>query len=245
MKIRNRNLIRFAAWLIAQPFRWLSRSIRIEITCETPGTDISDLDVEQQFIYCLWHDQILFPILRSAQVRSLFKQRRVVALVSQHQDGSILTDFMQQIGIHAVRGSSSRGGSQAMRQLIAEAAGSSIFITPDGPRGPRRQIKQGILFLSAQTARPIVPLGVACSRVWDFQGNWTNLLVPRPFTRMVIHAGEPISVPETSDREQLELYRIAVEQEMQRVEALAQQSIAGLPPADTTSTTPTTHRRAA
>jgi lysophospholipid acyltransferase (LPLAT)-like uncharacterized protein len=229
VKIRNRTLIRFAAWLASRPFIALSKLLRMEIQCETSGTDISEPDAEQQFVYCLWHDQILFPLLRSAQVRSLLKTRRCVALVSQHQDGSVLTDFMENVGIHSVRGSSSRGGPQAMRQLIAEAEGSSIFITPDGPRGPRRHVKQGIVFLAAQTGRPIVPLGVACTRTWDFQGNWTNLLVPRPFSRLRIHAGNPITVPEQADRETLEQFRSLVESEMVRVEELARASL-GLPP---------------
>lgn len=244
MKIRNRALIRFAAWLASLPFVALSRLLRMEIRCETSGTDISDPDATQQFVYCLWHDQILFPLLRSAQVKSLLRTRRCVALVSQHQDGSILTDFMENVGIHSVRGSSSRGGSQAMRQLIKEAEGSSIFITPDGPRGPRRHVKQGIVFLAAQTGRPIVPLGVACTKVWDFQGNWTNLIVPRPFSRLRIIAGQPIAVPEGADRETLEKFRAQVESEMIRVEELARAEL-GLPSEAPQDFGPTSQRTAA
>jgi len=228
VKIRNRTLIRFAAWVAALPFKALSRLIRIDIRCESPGTNISDPDATQQFVYALWHDQILFPLLRSAQVKSLLRTRRCVALVSRHQDGLILTDFMENVGIHSVNGSSSRGGAQAMRQLIKEADGSSIFITPDGPRGPRRQVKQGIVFLAAQTGRPIVPLGVACSRTWNFQGNWTNLVVPRPFTKLLIQAGKPIFIPENADRELLEKFRLQVESEMARVERIARTEL-GLP----------------
>lgn len=228
VKIRNRTLIRFAAWVASLPFIALSRLIRIEIRCESPGTDISDPDAAQQFVYALWHDQILFPLLRSAQIKKLLKTRRCVALVSRHQDGLILTDFMENFGIHSVNGSSSRGGTQAMRQLILEAEGSSIFITPDGPRGPRRQIKHGILFLASQTGRPIVPLGVACARTWDFQGNWTNLVVPRPFTRLLIQAGKPISIPEDADRADLDQFRLLVESEMVRVENIARIEL-GLP----------------
>lgn len=244
MKIRNRTLIRFAAWLASRPFIALSRMLRIEISCETPGTDISDPDATQQFIYCLWHDQILFPLLRSAQIKSLLRTRRCVALVSRHQDGLILTDFMENVGIHSVNGSSSRGGSQAMRQLITEAEGSSIFITPDGPRGPRREVKQGIVFLAAQTGRPIVPLGVACTKTWNFQGNWTNLVVPRPFTRLFIQGGRPITVPEGADRETLEQYRLQVEAEMARVERIARMEL-GLPVDELSETATLPQRRAA
>ncbi|MCA9096415.1 MAG: hypothetical protein KDA68_23205, partial [Planctomycetaceae bacterium] len=102
------------------------------------------------------------------------------------------------------------------------------FITPDGPRGPRRQVKQGIVFLAAQTGRPIVPLGVACSRTWNFQGNWTNLVVPRPFTKLIIQAGKPIFIPENADRELLEKFRLQVESEMARVERIARTEL-GLP----------------
>jgi len=108
-----------------------------------------------------------------------------------------------------------------MRQLIQEAEGSSVFITPDGPRGPRRHVKQGILFLSSQTSRPILPLGVACSSHWDFQGNWTNLIVPRPLSRIVIYAGSPISVPEDASRETLDAFQTQVESAMVQAEQAA------------------------
>ncbi|MFO1022574.1 MAG: lysophospholipid acyltransferase family protein [Planctomycetales bacterium] len=218
MKIRNPFLIKAAATIVAQPFIWLSHMADIRVFCEEPHINMTEADCGRQYLYALWHDEILLPVLRCARGGETLSQRRISALVSKHQDGSILSDFMNLFHIDAIRGSTSRGGAEALRQLIEEAQGRSIFITPDGPRGPRHVLKPGIIFLASQTGIPIVPIASVCPHSWDLKGNWTSLIVPKPFAKITILLGSPITIPPDLSREALEEQRLHVEREMERVQ---------------------------
>lgn len=229
MKIRSPFLIKTAANIAAQPFLWLSRSAEIVVVFEQPHTNMSEADCQRQYLYSLWHDHILLAVMRCARGGETLAKRRISALVSQHQDGSMLADFMRNFHIDAVRGSTSRGGAEALRKLISEAEGRSIFITPDGPRGPRRVLKQGIVFLASQTGIPIIPFACVCNRAWDLKGSWTNIIVPKPFSKIVAVGGTPISIPPDLGRESLDQFRQLVEREMTRVENKAQAILQGMP----------------
>src|SRR6185369_6171521 len=111
------------------------------------------------------------------------------------QDGSYLTEFMRHVGIRGVRGSTNHGGDQALRELMRATSDCHVFITPDGPRGPRRVLKEGIVFLASRTGRSIVPCASGCTRAWSFQGRWTDLTLPKPFSRAIYVLGPPIHVP--------------------------------------------------
>lgn len=221
MKIRSPFLIKTAATIAAQPFLWLSHSAEITVIFEQPRTNMSEPDCDRQFLYSLWHDHILLAVMRCARGGEALAKRRISALVSQHQDGSMLADFMRHFHIDAVRGSTSRGGAEALRKLMSEAEGRSIFITPDGPRGPRRVLKQGIIFLASQTGIPIIPFACTCNRAWDLKGSWTNIIVPKPFSKITAVGGTPVSIPPNLSRESLEHFRQLVEREMIRVEEKA------------------------
>ena len=112
MKIRNRYLTKFAGWLIATIFRWLSRTLRLRGLVEVDFTDCS-VETRRGYIYALWHDSILIPLARQSLERP-----NVAALVSRHQDGAYLAEFMHYIGIRSIRGSTARGGDQALRELM-------------------------------------------------------------------------------------------------------------------------------
>ena len=87
-----------------------------------------------------------------------------------------------------------------MRRLIQEAEGKHIVITPDGPRGPRREMSAGIVFLASQSGRAIVPTAFTCERGWRFGTGWTDLLVPKPFSKVHLLTGEPIHIaPDLAD----------------------------------------------
>ena len=86
-----------------------------------------------------------------------------------------------------------------MRQLIREAEGNHIVMTPDGPRGPRRELSPGIVFLASHSGRAIVPSAFTCERGWRFGVGWTDLLVPKPFSKVHLLTGEPIHIPPDAD----------------------------------------------
>jgi lysophospholipid acyltransferase (LPLAT)-like uncharacterized protein len=151
------------------------------------------------------------------------RPKNMAGLVSGHQDGSYLAEAMKLVHITPVRGSSKRGGSRAMGELLKRAGQYHIAITPDGPRGPRRKMKTGIVFLASHSGRAIIPTACACRRGWRIRGNWTDMMIPWPFTEIYGIGGPPFFVPPGIEREELERYAARLEQEMQRVEALVTQ----------------------
>src|SRR5579859_2718765 len=108
MRIRSQFLTKFVGWLAATVFRALSRSLRFREICEADGIDPSVV-TRQGYIYALWHDSILVPLAKKT-----LSGTNVAALVSRHQDGAYLAEFMRYCRIRSVRGSTARGGDQAL-----------------------------------------------------------------------------------------------------------------------------------
>lgn len=212
MRIRSQFLTKLFGWTAALVFRALSRSLRIRGICEANGTDPS-FPTRQGFVYALWHDSILVPLAKKS-----LSHAKVAALVSRHQDGAYLAEFMRYCRIRSVRGSTARGGDQALRELMQVEDDWNIFITPDGPRGPHHVTKSGPVYLASRTGRPIVPAVSHCENAWHVRGSWTGLVVPKPFSRCWYLLGEPLSIPADLSRDQIEMHTARVQAEMERLE---------------------------
>jgi lysophospholipid acyltransferase (LPLAT)-like uncharacterized protein len=130
----------------------------------------------------------------------------LTALVSQHRDGEWVNQVGQALGINIVRGSTSRGGSQAIRLLKRNSRFSSIVFTPDGPRGPRRQMAAGPVFLASLLQMPIVPVGAGFENPWRLR-TWDRFVLPRPFTRARMIFGPKIYLPRKMKRTAMETSR--------------------------------------
>jgi hypothetical protein len=154
------------------------------------------------------------------------RHRNSAALISQHADGSFVTDVLRTVGMSAVRGSTNRGGARAIRQLISTTLDQHVVITPDGPRGPRRRMSLGIVFLASQTGRCIVPTAFSATTSWRIPGNWTDLIIPRPFARVFLLAGRPVRVPRSIGRTAMERYAAVVQGEMDRLDGVATELVA-------------------
>jgi lysophospholipid acyltransferase (LPLAT)-like uncharacterized protein len=142
----------------------------------------------RRFIYAFWHQR---------QVYFTWAHRGVGAavLVSRSKDGEMIAETMRLSDIGAVRGSSSRGGAAAVRQLMETlASGLDIGITPDGPKGPAREVKDGVIFLAQKLGAPILPLSNALSNKLEFKKAWDRFQVPLPFGRAAVVYAEPIEV---------------------------------------------------
>lgn len=121
-------------------------------------------------------------------------------LVSKSKDGELIARTMELSRIGACRGSSSRGGAAAAREMMASiAAGRDLGITPDGPRGPAREVKDGVLFLAQKLSIPIVPITNALSRRLQLERAWDKFQVPLPFGRAAVFIGAPIEVKPDDD----------------------------------------------
>lgn len=133
-------------------------------------------------------------------------------LTSYSYDGELAARLVRHFDIWAARGSSSRGGSNALVQLERVLAeGVSVGITVDGPRGPRRAVKPGVAILSLRTGAPIVPVAFGAQRVWTLR-SWDRMIVGKPFSRTSFLCGEPIEPPPDASPENVEALRQKVEQ---------------------------------
>lgn len=216
MKIRSVWLTRFVGWFAATVAKLLFRTYRFTRHYEAAGVDPSFF-TSRMYAYSLWHNEIFYLLSRLY----VAPPAPCSALVSRHQDGSYLVEFMRHMHVHGVRGSSNHGGDKALRELVRAAECSHIFITPDGPRGPHHQVKEGIVFLASQTGLPIVPVGGWTSRCWRIKGSWTDQIIPKPFARVHCILGQPIVIPPGLDRAGIAEWTARVQAEMDRLHDLA------------------------
>lgn len=148
------------------------------------------------FLLAMWHSRILLlDFLRPTG-------RSVITLISGHRDGKLISKiaYLGSLGeIRTVTGSSSKGGTSAIRQLVRHAReGRTLFITPDGPRGPSMQAQRGVIEIARLTGLPILPASVSVSRRTLLR-SWDRMVIPRPFPRAAIRWGEPIHVDRKAD----------------------------------------------
>lgn len=176
---------------------WLIfRTLRLHVKTYQPGTNPYDSSISERFLYCVWHDSAVIPTFAG-------KHRCTTALTSQHADGSFVAEVLKLNRISSIRGSTNRISTGAIRDLISQAETMHVVITPDGPRGPSRRMSIGIAFIASKTGRAIVPTAYACSRCWKWKGSWSGLIIPKPFSKVVLLAGTPIYVAADSTTAQL------------------------------------------
>jgi lysophospholipid acyltransferase (LPLAT)-like uncharacterized protein len=141
--------------------------------------------IKGNVIYAFWHGRLL-------PLSYLHRNQGVNVLVSTHQDGEYITRVIHGLGFETSRGSSTRGGTAALRDLMATASrGTDLAITPDGPRGPREQCQPGLAFLARKLGLPVVPVGI-CFRPSLRLKSWDRFMIPLPFAGGIEIFGEPI-----------------------------------------------------
>jgi lysophospholipid acyltransferase (LPLAT)-like uncharacterized protein len=154
-------------------------------------------------IYVFWHEYILLPLHMRGNCN-------LTMLLSKHRDADILYRLAYHMGFQCVRGSTYGGGAEALLELSRRGQHMHMAITPDGPRGPRRRLAQGAIFLASRLQLPIVPFGMGLDRPWRTP-TWDQFAVPRPGSRARAVVGPEIVIPPGLDRAELELRRRGVE----------------------------------
>jgi lysophospholipid acyltransferase (LPLAT)-like uncharacterized protein len=157
------------------------------------------LRAEGPWLVAMWHGRMLALMpLRWHRARGL------CVLVSPSDDGNLATRALRHFGYRVVRGSLSRGGARAMREMtLLLGAGERLVLTPDGPRGPRHTMNGGVAWLARETGAAILPLGIACDRAWRLR-SWDRFTIPKPFARVVVSYGDPMRVSADCDDATLE-----------------------------------------
>lgn len=210
---------RCLAWLAVAAARGLFATVRRELHYADPARSPYAPVSETTCIYSVWHDSLLMPLF-------LGRQPATKALVGRHQDGTFLANSLAALGISSVRGSSSKGGAQAVRQLLDETQNCHIVVTPDGPRGPRRTMKDGIAYLASRTGKLVVPTAFACTSAWSWGAGWTDLVVPKPGSTVIALGGEGILIPPDAGRSELEQFTLQIQTQMDRLNTQAAELVA-------------------
>jgi lysophospholipid acyltransferase (LPLAT)-like uncharacterized protein len=161
------------------------------------------LDVGGPRIYIFWHENILIPLYLRGHCN-------LAMLLSQHEDAEILARIAYHLGFDCVRGSTYRGGARAIWELTERSEHQHLTLTPDGPRGPRRKMAQGPIYLASRLQLPLVPMGFGYDRPWR-ANSWDRFAVPRPFSRARAVIGPPLLLPPNLDRSGMEMCRARVE----------------------------------
>lgn len=203
---RHRALGRAAGVLIDA----LMASTRFEVQRGEILEELQDRD--QPVIFVLWHGRLL-------PLTYYHRARGIVAMVSRSGDGEYITGVLDHWGYDTVRGSSSRGGTAALRELVRHGrVGRSLAVTPDGPRGPRQTMKPGALIASQLTGLPLLPLAAGTRRAW-WTRSWDRFLVPKPFATIHVAYGEPVHVPRKADPAEIERLARVVESQLNQLVA--------------------------
>ena len=147
-------------------------------------------------------------------------------LTSYSFDGELAARIVLCFGMAAVRGSSSRGGGEGLRQLVraCELGVALAGFTLDGPRGPRRTAKAGVAVLAARTGRKILPLAFSAAPCWRLR-SWDRFPVPYPFARIYARYGEPIDPPHDESPEEIERVRLATEEALNNLHDLTDREL--------------------
>lgn len=171
---------------IAQPARWCATALastwRMDIVGEQHVAALREAG--EPFVFTLWHDSLFAPLWhRRGQGISL--------LVSRSRDATTLASAARRWGYGVVEGSSTNGAVPGLRGLVRVLRSAGIgAVTPDGPRGPARLAKPGVLRAARLAGAALVPVGMAASREWRV-ASWDRFRIPQPFARVRIAYGEP------------------------------------------------------
>jgi lysophospholipid acyltransferase (LPLAT)-like uncharacterized protein len=190
-------------------------SLRLRVHFDDQRSDPDHPHCPGPMIHAFWHENLLF--LASIPVRAELR-----VMISHHGDGELIAQVVRHLGLKTVRGSTTRGGVAAMLEMLEHAERQvHLAVTPDGPRGPRRHVQLGVIYLASRTGMPIVPYGMAYDHAWRAQ-SWDRMAVPWPFSRVAGVAGALLHVPADLDRAGQLFFARRLQERLDQAEQTAQ-----------------------
>ena len=165
----------------------------------------------RKFILAFWHSRILL-------ISYCHEGLDAAIMVSRSDDGEIIARIIEKQGHEAVRGSTRKGGMQALNQIVRKLKERSRpgVIIPDGPQGPRYRVQPGVILLAKKTGYPIIPVTYSARKIKVF-GSWDRFILPYPFTSCRMIYGKPMVVPRDVDAEGEQAYRIEMETALRQI----------------------------
>lgn len=215
MKIQHPLLIATIGCVGSRLIRSLGKTWDYHFRYEDPSVDPEVARrTGQRYIYAFFHEVMLFPAY-------YWNWPSMNILISDHRDGEMITQVVKRLGFGVVRGSTSRNGARALREMTTGIQAGNLCVTPDGPRGPRRHVHQGIAYLASRTGLPVVGTGMAFKDSWRAK-SWDRFCVPKPYSKAACVTPAPVFIPRDADRDALEAGRAEIERRMQAATAEAE-----------------------
>jgi hypothetical protein len=208
-KISNLATNKFVSKLLFWLVRCYCATLRLKVVNEKQW--LNDLDRGARVLLCAWHQQFFSAIRHFKE----YEKYHPSLMISQSRDGEIIANIAGQSGWHAVRGSSSRDGGRALKEMAArlQQYGLAGHIL-DGPQGPAGQVKPGIITLAHAAKAVVVPFYVQPEKAWYFD-SWDKFMLPKPFSRVTMTFGEKIKLPPLQGEADFESQRLMIQKIMQ------------------------------
>jgi len=176
------------------------------------------------YVHAFYHDQLL---MMTYSYLGRQHGRRLVVLSSRHRDGEYVSRTLERLGHQMVRGSTGRGGVAGLKEIIRHLRdGRDVAFATDGPRGPRHQVQMGAVEAARLGRAPLVPVALGVSKKKTLR-SWDAFQIPIPFAKAVLIYGDPIEVPFDADRRAMELKRLALQEELDRLTGEAERLARG------------------
>lgn len=211
--------LKWSLAILARVLTWI-----VKLWFGTVRVEVIDKEIYEQYftdsrttgnvVAGAWHRNAIFFFYHFKKLNN------ACTLISRSKDGDFTARVAEIFGYDVIRGSSSRGGREALEEMVdyMKQEPAKICGTPmDGPRGPARVMKKGMLVLAMQTGSWFVPMACSGSRVITFHKAWDKTIIPKPFSKMYLAFGTPIKIPEDISKESLEEIRKEKEDELNRI----------------------------
>jgi len=209
MKTANSFLTGLGGLLGTAAVRSWMGTLDYKVTYYDSAIDPALPECRGQKIYLFWHEYLLFPFFLRGHCN-------MAMLLSRHRDAEILSRAAHHMGYELVRGSTRRGGVAAIRELLRKSRKMHLTIAPDGPRGPRRRMALGPVYLASKLGLPVGLMGFGYDRPWRVK-TWDRFAIPRPGSRARCVPSPEIHIPPDLDREGLEYFRARLERVLNRL----------------------------
>ncbi len=207
--LKDRLLIRGADLVFFLLIKLIGRTIKFEIE-GWDNWEAASRDGKIP-IYTFWHNRVFLATY-------FWRRRGIVVMTSQSFDGEYIARFIQRFGYGAARGSSTRGATGAIVEMVRlMRTGCPTAFTIDGPKGPRYVAKMGAVLLAKKTGNPILPFTITARKSWEAKKSWDGFQTPKPFTRARVDIARPIYVPSDATDEVLEAKRDELQRALDQI----------------------------
>jgi len=169
------------------------------------------LSTETPIICAFWHGDMFMTAFLGIKEKK--KKKNIAIITSRSRDGELMTRVLNKLGYLTVRGSSARGGLQALLNLMnVMKKNNNAAIAVDGPRGPYHKVKPGVILLAKKTGAVILPYAIQCNKKIIFKKSWDKSEIPLPFSSVNAIFSEPIKIPLDATKEEIEVYNSKLEE---------------------------------